>query len=308
MVCASSSYYEAHTLTRKGWFFFLFYSTTWVGETYLRYDAPPELRDSKDTLGNIGRVGSMSLIIFSIVTFASSVTLPWLVRSPDNEEERPGFTPRPPAKLAPFLHSVYRFRPTLLTAWTYGHLIFSCAMILTPFVTTFRSATVLVAMCGIPWALAIWAPFTFMGIEINRASTTTSLPTANAGHSRNISYARVPDTDVELSDFEPAILHLRQGSVASLDTETNASTGELAGVYLGILNLYTTAPQFIATGISMVVFSILEPGKSPELAKDAHPDEHHSTDGPNAIAVCFFIGALSSVGAAFATRRLRSIR
>jgi solute carrier family 45 protein 1/2/4 len=74
------------------------------------------------------------------------------------------------------------------------------------------------------------------------------------------------------------------------------------------MNLYTTIPQFVGTAISWVVFSILEPGKSPELAKDAHPDEHHSTDGPNAIAVCLFIGALSASVAALATRRLKRIQ
>lgn len=100
------------------------------------------------------------------------------------------------------------------------------------------------------------------------------------------------------------MLHLHHEA----DAPSNSSTGELAGIYLGILNLYTTLPQFVATGISMIVFSILEPGKSPELAKDAHPDEHHGTDGPNAIAVCLFIGALSSVGAAYATRRLKYVR
>lgn len=107
-------------------------------------------------------------------------------------------------------------------------------------------------------------------------------------------------------------------SASALDTETGprsnrqihegAPTGELAGVYLGILNLYTTLPQFVGTGISMVVFSILEPGKSPELAKDAHPDEHHSTDGPNAIGVMLFIGAVCSCGAAYATHRLRYVQ
>lgn len=57
----------------------------------------------------------------------------------------------------------------------------------------------------------------------------------------------------------------------------------------------------------MIVFYILEPGKSPELADDADPSEHHGTDGPNAIAVCLFIGAISTVGAAFATKRLRDL-
>lgn len=57
----------------------------------------------------------------------------------------------------------------------------------------------------------------------------------------------------------------------------------------------------------MVVFAVLEPGKSPELAHDAHPSEHHGTDGVNAIAVCLFIGGLSTIGAGFATRKLREL-
>lgn len=88
---------------------------------------------------------------------------------------------------------------------------------------------------------------------------------------------------------------------------SSSTTGELAGIYLGILNLFTTLPQFVGTFISAIVFAILEPGKSPELAQEAHPDEHHSTDGPNAIAVCLFIGALSTLGAAYATTRLRHV-
>lgn len=80
-----------------------------------------------------------------------------------------------------------------------------------------------------------------------------------------------------------------------------------AGVYFGILNIYTTIPQFIGTIISTIVFSILEPGKSPELAHGAHPDEHHKTDGPNGVAVCLFIGALSAIAAVFATRKLKSM-
>ena len=85
------------------------------------------------------------------------------------------------------------------------------------------------------------------------------------------------------------------------------STGELAGLYFGILNIYNTLPQFIGTFISMIVFSILEPGKSPELS-DSHPSEHHGTDGPNAISVCLFIGAISSMGAAYATKKLKDMQ
>jgi solute carrier family 45, member 1/2/4 len=93
---------------------------------------------------------------------------------------------------------------------------------------------------------------------------------------------------------------------ALIDIESTES-GESAGVYLGILNLYTTLPQFIGTFISWVVFSLLEPGKSPELARHAPPDEHHGTDGPNAIAICLFIGGIAAAMAAYQTQKLKVI-
>lgn len=89
--------------------------------------------------------------------------------------------------------------------------------------------------------------------------------------------------------------------------EASSPTGESSGKYLGIMNLYTTLPQFVGTGISWVVFSILEPGKSPELS-EAPKEEQNSTDGPNAIAVCLFIGACSACMAVLATRRLKRIQ
>ncbi|KLU84160.1 general alpha-glucoside permease [Magnaporthiopsis poae ATCC 64411] len=80
--------------------------------------------------------------------------------------------------------------------------------------------------------------------------------------------------------------------------------GELSGIYFGILNIYITLPQFASTLLSTLVFAVLEPGKSRELS-GAHPSEHSPTDGPNAIAICLFIGAISAIGAALATRKLK---
>jgi solute carrier family 45 protein 1/2/4 len=142
-----------------------------------------------------------------------------------------------------------------------------------------------------PWALACWAPFTFMGVEISRLGS--SLPTTRRGSHH---YQRVAGDAIEMTSSE----------ARNAGKSDEAASGELAGIYLGILNLYTTLPQFVATGISTVVFTVLEPGKSPELAKDAHPNEHHGTDGYNGIAVCLFIGAFCSVGAAVATQRFKN--
>ena len=147
-----------------------------------------------------------------------------------------------------------------------------------------------------PWALTCWAPFAFMGIEINKLGG----PDQPNGHA----YHRLSN---ESDDYEMDMPALHLNHQIQPGSEPSSSTGELAGIYLGILNLFTTLPQFVGTFIATLVFSILEPGKSPELAQDSHPDEHHSTDGPNAIGVCLFIGALSALVAAYATSRLRHL-
>jgi solute carrier family 45 protein 1/2/4 len=128
-----------------GWFPFLFYNTTWVGETYFRYDVPQSARDSKDVLGEIGRIGSTALVIYSTVTFILAFILPMVVKSPEDE----GYTPRPPRSLAPVLNRFQKVKPDLLSTWVYGHLVFAAAMSLAPFAKSFRFATTLVAICGL---------------------------------------------------------------------------------------------------------------------------------------------------------------
>ncbi|KAI4206611.1 MAG: hypothetical protein LQ346_001001 [Caloplaca aetnensis] len=172
-------------------------------------------------------------------------------------------------------------------------------------------ATVLASICGIPWALACWAPFSFIGIEVNRL-TAPSTMLANGS-----SYRRLPNPSDEFTSRAPSpsflrLNHLDREVEDDDDADSGASTGETAGIYIGILNLFTTLPQFVGTFISMIVFEILEPGKHPELHKGEDVDGEGQedvikkvTDGPNAIAVCLFIGAVSAVGAAYATARMK---
>lgn len=143
----------------------------------------------------------------------------------------------------------------------------------------------------------MWAPVAFLGVEVNKLSGAE-----DGAHSyRRLSNA---SADIELSSRHNSIdspLHLEHGP----DNQASSSTGELSGIYFGILNIFTTLPQFVGTFISTLVFAILEPGKSPELAQHADPEEHASKGGPNAIAVCLFIGAMSTFYAAYATRKLK---
>ncbi|RKF63138.1 General alpha-glucoside permease [Erysiphe neolycopersici] len=265
-----------------GWFPFHFYGTTFVGEIYYRYEAPQAVKLSSDALGDIGRRGSQALVLFSSVNLMAALILPQFIKSPDKEE----FTHRPPALIARLVERINKCRHDLLTAWICGQMLFICTMIFTPFARSFQFATFLIALCGLPWMLSSWAPVTFMGMEVNRLSMrSSSIPLASQLESGDLS---IPSFDKEIRD-------------------NKGSQGGDSGLYFGIFNIYTTIPQLIGTFISMTVFAILEPGKSPELAKDALASERHSTEGPNAISICLFIGACSMVGAMFATRKLKKL-
>ena len=186
--------------------------------------------------------------------------------------------------------------------------MFAATMFFAPTVTSVRAATTLVCISGLPWAVAGWAPMAFLGVEVNRLGLSSTSSAAAGG---GASYRRLSTDSIELEEAIPSrsILHLNHGPVAEDGADApNGSTGELAGLYLGVLNVYTTLPQFVGTFISMIVFSILEPGTSPEL----HEGEAgggggggEKQEGVNAIAVCLFIGACCAVVAAYATRRMK---
>ncbi|KKK12080.1 hypothetical protein P175DRAFT_094859 [Aspergillus ochraceoroseus IBT 24754] len=295
-----------------GWFPFLFYSTTWVGETYFRYEVPKDATRPTDMLGEVGRVGSLSLVVFSSITFLSSVLLPFCVQPPDTK--RPRFTPRPPPGVAALLGKITRVRPDLQLTWLISHVMFAATMIFAPLARSRAFATFLVALCGIPWAVSCWAPFAFMGVEINRlalgpsqASRLSGVTMITSSSARSGAYSdRNQDTEMDvlrLNHHDPDSDSDTEDGISNLP-----STGELAGIYLGVLNVYTTLPQFVGTFISWIVFSILEPGSTKR--DDSVPDSQWmdlDKSTPNAISICLFIGALSALIAVEATRRLRYV-
>jgi solute carrier family 45 protein 1/2/4 len=264
-----------------------------------------------DMLGEVGRVGSLSLTVFSSITFLSSVLLPFCIQPPDTKRTR--FTPRPPPGVAAVLKAVTAIRPDLQTAWLISQIMFAATMIFAPLAHSRAFATFLVAACGIPWAISGWAPFAFMGVEINKLTTGGYSPVVPASRS-GVTMITSASLRNNAADTELDVLRLNHHDSFDSDTDEEdpssniPSTGELAGIYLGVLNVYTTLPQFVGTFISWIVFSILEPGAEPSDKSSSDTQWMNlDKDRPNAIAICLFIGAISALVAAEATRRLRYI-
>lgn len=132
------------------------YSTTFVGEVLKRYDisAQQNLQSSTDIVGDIARVGSMALVLFSCVSLASSVLLPFVVESPESNT----LHRKPPHSglVAKFQQTILPFKPNLAMAWICGHVMYASLMLMTLFVSTVRWAMVCVALSGVAWSLMTW--------------------------------------------------------------------------------------------------------------------------------------------------------
>ncbi|KAI5305520.1 hypothetical protein KEM56_004192 [Ascosphaera pollenicola] len=278
-----------------GWFPFLFYGTTWVGETYFRYEAPPAVaKSADDKLGEIGRLGSMALVIYSTITFISSVILPFYIISPDSSKK--GTTPS--IHVIRLLGSKVTINsPDLQTAWQVAHVMFASFWFFSPWVRSLRTATFLIAISGIPWSICSWAPFAFMGVEINRLASSPPRP-----HSRSSSGVKI---SLERSALREKVKD--DADIDSGDGSDGSPSGGLAGIYLGVLNVYTTLPQFVGTFISWVVFTIFEPQTRDPEHQDGELGNVEQK-GPNPISICLFIGAMSACLAFEATRRLKKVR
>ena len=247
-----------------GWFPFLFYITTYVGELYVDpvFAENPDMSDKEiDKTWEQGtRVGTFALLIFAITTFASSVFLPMIVAStyqPPKLAPATPLTPTTPGSLSAsgyfsakhgkssptssgtlgprwkrYLGIFAQLRSDSLTlrrAWLMSHVLFAMIMFLSFAVSSATGATALVGLVGIPWALTQWAPFALISAEISKRDAIRR------------GLLRAPPTN--------------DGNLLAAGEDDSA---DQAGVVLGIHNVAIAAPQVVATLVSSAIFSMLQ--------------------------------------------------
>ncbi|EMC97143.1 hypothetical protein BAUCODRAFT_67912, partial [Baudoinia panamericana UAMH 10762] len=280
-----------------GWFPFLFYITTYIGEMYTQpiYERNPHMSDEEaERVWELGtRMGTRALLIFALTTFAASVVLPFMITStyriPDKTPGggRTPLTPGPKTPGTPgFRHPddyfgasapprnpvVRFFRKfasigvpglTLRRAWLLSHILFTLFTWLTFVVRDVTGATVLTALIGIPWAMTNWAPFALIAAEIAKRDS--------------IRRGLIPPPPTEEGEM------LASG-------EDDSEGADQAGVVLGIHNVAIAAPQVIATLVSSVIFKALQRGRD--------------QGGDNSTAWVLRFGGLAALVAAWLTTRV----
>lgn len=178
-----------------GWFLFLFYSSTWVGEVYTKYSLVPDADiEGHDQVGDIARIGSLSLTIFSTVSLICSLVLPEILRRVNPSQEGESWSPsgvefltRLPGislyrkvrkgvrfVLGPFqdrLKKVANGQSFLGTIdlplfWLLSQILYAFASFSMIYVRSVGQASVVVGIFGICWAVTTWAPFSMLAEEV----------------------------------------------------------------------------------------------------------------------------------------------
>jgi len=258
-------------LAFMGWFPFLFYSTTYVGQVMAaEYDREPD-----PTIAV--RKGEFAMLIYSLVAVVAGTLLPHLAgrdrrlmpHKSDVDED---------AELTRLRDTVRQWRaeaarqgrplrlpvmPFLLrNIWTGALLLFTLLTFSTFFISTVPQATVMISLVGICWAVACWVPFAIImeflkELEALNQPAGQSLPGSSNRplHGRTISQPSIATRDTER---QPLLLRRRSLDYDTRGDDTEEKKPVGGGTVLGIHNLAIVFPQFIIALVSSVIFRVVD--------------------------------------------------
>ncbi|CAG8013181.1 unnamed protein product [Penicillium salamii] len=266
-----------------GWFPFLFYSTTYIGQLYVNpiFAKNPNL--SKDEIDHAWedatRVGTLALLIYAIISFFANTILPFFVvptyipapthvprrlsgDASDDEEpaRRLSFSSIPtgnasePLLDGPHVPQQTVEKPTWLTrlripgltlrrVWLFSHLLFAICMFSTIFISSHQAGSAVVGMIGISWAVALWAPFALISTEVARIDPSRQ-------------HRQTGETETErmvAEDRDGHNDHDNDVEIGPKDSHGGADVAQ-AGIILGLHNMAISLPQILSSLVCSAIF------------------------------------------------------
>ncbi|KAF9036322.1 major facilitator superfamily domain-containing protein [Panaeolus papilionaceus] len=279
------------------WFPILFYSTIYVGDFHKRNSPLPDSPQEQDILDTEAtRLGSRALFYSALISLFLNLVLPAFVTETAGKASPRASSPQWGLVIPP------RLKVHLSTMWAIGHLILSACMFATFFVDSVWGATTIITITGFSWAVTQWAPFALLAEAILTepvispdASDNIRMTDARTGsrssddNEREIFLAgnlSDDDEDEERTEDQRRMMgnsgaqvsriRIREAEDEDYQLVSNgngrgrserrgAEAGTLsskAGIILGIHNIFIVIPQFLVTGLSAVLFALLDGDKS----------------------------------------------
>lgn len=279
-----------------GWFPFLFYSTTYIGQVMAREIGQEPDRDVA------ARRGELAMLLYSVVSVISGTVLPHLasrdrrlmahkqdvdedaeltrIRNTVREWQMEAARKRRPLRLPmmPFL---------LRNIWTGAMLWFSLLTFSTFFITDVIQASIFVALVGVSWAVAMWAPF---AIIMELLKDMSSPPAPIRSHTRTLS---TPPRRI-VSERQPLLRTRSLDEFEADEDEVPSETPVAGGTILGVHNLAIVMPQFVISLVSSFIFRVVDKG--------ADNDPSNVFYGKNGVVWVLRFGGLCTLAGAMIAR------
>ncbi|KAH8999258.1 MFS general substrate transporter [Lactarius akahatsu] len=299
-----------------GWFPFLFYSTTYIGQVMAQQDDREPDRDLAT------RTGALAMLIHSIVAVAAGTILPYLARRDvrllaqnDDEDED--------AELTRLRDTVRRWQaeatrkgkplrlpimPFLLrNIWMGALLLFSLITASTFFITKVWQAIVAVSLIGICWAVACWVPFAIIMEFLKELDTPpppnpTTTVNRRASHTRTNSSPNLLRAALLSAERQPLLTRRRSYDNQTDNGGTQKRTPVAGGTILGIHNLAIVSPQFITAIASSAIFRLAD------AEVHADPTNTDTYYGKNGVAWVLRFGGLCALAGAVLCRMVPPTR
>ena len=277
-----------------GWFVFLFYITTYVGQIAVNpyFAANPNLTPNEidDAWENATRVGTFTLLIFAITSFLANILLP-LVVVPSYQPPRDAFEAKPLIRSS---NPPYRSH----AATSAGRSSADAAA--TPASSSFYAgprpepvqpqSTGFLSKCQIPW-LTLRRAWLFSHLLFALCMFATffvySVPAATV----LVGLVGIP---MALTNWAPFALISAEISRRDTDARhrgrTDPGDQAQAGVVLGLHNVAVSAPQMFSTLVSSAIFKIAQ--------------KPRGSAGDNSVAWVLRYGGLAALAAAVMAYRV----
>ncbi|KAL8796456.1 MAG: hypothetical protein Q9195_001130 [Heterodermia aff. obscurata] len=280
---------DAQFFTWMGWFPFLFYITTYIGQLHLNpyFASNPDLSEAEiDTAWEKGtRVATFALLIFAITSFICNLILPFIVvpsyNPPTNLSRNQSFH----SARSPYRHG----QPT--TPGTPGAMSASMTSFFppTPSPSSHSRLTRLLSAAQIPWLTLrrawflshiLFAICMFLTFFI-RTTTGATVLVGIVGLSWALTlWAPFALISAEISKRDAAARKLGGG----------AAKEDKAGIVLGLHNVAVSAPQILATLVSSAIFKVTQ--------------KPRGSAGDDSVGWVLRFGGLAALVAAYMTSRI----
>ncbi|KAI0324961.1 MFS general substrate transporter [Cubamyces sp. BRFM 1775] len=300
-----------------GWFPFLFYSTTYIGQI-MAYELGREPDHDLAT-----RTGAFAMLVYSIVAVAAGTLLPRLTRRDSRLLAHEGDDDED-TELARLRDQVREWRAEaarrgkplrlpympffLRNIWTGALLLFTFLTLMTVFVTKVWQAIILVSLVGICWAVACWAPFAII-MEFLKESEHEHNTEGEAvarewlrrpSHSRTLSTPAVRRNSRQGQNEQTPLIRRRRSFDQHDPHAIQEAEAVAGGTVLGIHNLAIVMPQFVVALVSSAIFRIVD-------ADEAGGSEN-ALYGKNGVAWVLRFGGVCTLFGAFIARMVPPTR